>query len=173
LKSKNRTQSTRGGPARELLACLLTLKNPRARFSRTEQRETLFSCLGETLWYFSGSERFDAIDYYIPGYRGFAGARDDAQVDDGAYGPRIFGADKRQIENVIEILLRKADSRQAVVQVFRAEDLQGGVTNVPYTCTLQFFARRGALHMLTNMRSNDAEHVVRQTSVRLYDDSGI
>lgn len=52
LKSKVRTCSTKG-PARELMAVLLTLRNPRARFSGTENRATLFSCLGETLWYLS------------------------------------------------------------------------------------------------------------------------
>ena len=53
------------GPSRELLSVLLTIENPRARFSRTESRATLFSCLGETLWHLSGSDRLDFIEYYI------------------------------------------------------------------------------------------------------------
>jgi thymidylate synthase len=54
LKSKSRTRSTKGA-ARELITTLLTINDPRARFSRTERRAVLFSCLGETLWYLSGS----------------------------------------------------------------------------------------------------------------------
>jgi len=54
LKSKVVTRSSKGS-ARELMGVMLKLTNPRARFSRTERRATLLSCLGETLWYFSGS----------------------------------------------------------------------------------------------------------------------
>ena len=46
LKTRNRTQSTKGA-ARELTAVLVSIRNPRARFSHTENRATLFSCLGE------------------------------------------------------------------------------------------------------------------------------
>ena len=57
LKSKVVTRSSKGA-ARELMGVMLKLTNPRARFSRTERRATLLSCLGETLWYFSGSDAF-------------------------------------------------------------------------------------------------------------------
>ncbi len=57
---------------------------------------------------------------------------------------------------VIDMLKHKKDTRQAVIQIFDAADLQNSTTDVPCTCTLQFLARGGSLHMFTNMRSNDA-----------------
>jgi thymidylate synthase len=154
LKSKVRTNSSKG-LASELMAVMLTLSNPRARFSRTERRSTLLTCLGETLWYFSGSNRLDAIEHYIPSYRSFLGLSKRAKTAPGAYGPRIFdGKGKTQLDGIIEHLRKKNDTRQAVVQIFAAKDL--GKKDVPCTCTLQFMARGGRLHMMTSMRSNDA-----------------
>lgn len=59
-----------------------------------------------------------------------------------------------QIERVTALLRSKVDTRQAVVQIFSSRDL--GHKDVPCTCTLQFMARGGRLHMMTSMRSNDA-----------------
>jgi thymidylate synthase len=156
LKTRNRTQSTKGA-ARELTAALLTIRNPRARFSHTENRATLFSCLGETLWYLAGSDKLDVIEHYIPSYRAFAGLKPDATVAPGAYGPRLFGGGQEsQISVVIGRMRQKKDTRQAVVQIFRASDLLQDEGDVPCTCTLQFLARGNALHLIANMRSNDA-----------------
>ena len=104
----------------------------------------------------SGSDRLDFIEYYIRDYRKFLGLPPDAEKASGAYGPRLFGADG-QIPKVIQLLKdKKTDTRQAVVQIFRAEDLAPPNTDVPCTCTLQFLPRRGSLHLFTSMRSNDA-----------------
>ncbi len=51
---------------------------------------------------------------------------------------------------------RKPDSRQAVIQLFGADDIVGAHSDVPCTSTLQFLVRRNQLHMIANMRSNDA-----------------
>ncbi|MEQ1717212.1 MAG: thymidylate synthase [Hyphomicrobium sp.] len=154
LKSQVRTRSSKGD-ARELMAVTLTLENPRARFSRTERRATLLTCLGETLWYFSGSKQLDVIEHYIPSYRSFSELSRRAKTAPGAYGPRIFGGgDRSQLAGVIEHLRKKKDTRQAVIQIFDRKDL--GKKDVPCTCTLQFMARGGRLHMVTAMRSNDA-----------------
>ncbi len=154
LKSKVVTRSSKGA-ARELMGVMLKLTNPRARFSRTERRATLLSCLGETLWYFSGSDALAVVEHYIPAYREFLGVSKRATRAPGAYGPRLFGGKApSQIDRVIDLLQRKPDTRQAVVQVYAAGDL--GKKDVPCTCTLQFMARGGHLHMMTSMRSNDA-----------------
>lgn len=156
LKSQTRTQSTKG-PARELMAVSLKIKNPRARFSRTENRATLFSCLGETLWYLSGSNQLNIVEYYIPNYRTFSDLSKRRKTAPGAYGPRIFGSSAAsQMETILEILKRKNDTRQAVIQIFDASDLRSKSGDVPCTCTLQFMLRGGRLHLVTNMRSNDA-----------------
>jgi thymidylate synthase len=155
LRSPNRIKASKGS-GREIVGALITINDPRARFSRTENRATLFTCLGETLWYMSGSDRLDFIEYYISNYRAFLGLAADAEITNGAYGPRLFGSDG-QIPKIIELLKSKTtDTRQAVVQVFRAEDLKPSNKDVPCTCTLQFLPRRGALHLFASMRSNDA-----------------
>lgn len=141
-------------PAREIRAVLLVLKNPRARFSRAESRATLFSCLGELCWYLAGRDDLAFIQYYIPRYYKYS---DDGKTLNGAYGRRWFDlGDVNQIEKILDILKNKGDSRQAVMQVFSASDLQKKTEDVPCTCTLQFMKRNGKLEMLTNMRSNDA-----------------
>jgi thymidylate synthase len=67
---------------------------------------------------------------------------------------RWRGAD--QVANVIALLKKRPSSRQAVIQIFDADDLQSGEHGVPCTCTLQFLLRDAALHLFVNMRSNDA-----------------
>lgn len=152
IKSGNRITPGKGA-AREIIGTLLTLKNPLARFSRTESRAILFSSLGELLWYLSGSNDLEFIKYYIPTYPKFS---DNGITVNGAYGPRIFNQlGKNQWETVTQILRDKTDSRQAVIQIFGADDLTIKTEDVPCTCTIQFFARRGKLHMMATMRSND------------------
>lgn len=140
------------GPALELDGVLLEITDPRARLSRTETRGKPYSCLGYLCWYLAQSDDLDFISYYLPRYKEFA----DGEEIFGAYGPRLFNWDGlNQVANVVEMLKRKPHSRQAVIQLFDARDTLEGHKNVPCTCTLQFMLRRGALHMLTYMRSND------------------
>jgi thymidylate synthase len=157
LRSKNRPSPTKGAN-REDIGALLTIRKPRARFSRTERRATLFSCLGETLWYLSGSDQLDVIEYYIKGYRGFSKLPDDVTSAPGAYGPRLFGTGSKenQVAKIIQMLSdpQKHDTRQAVIQLFERHDTGG--LDVPCTCNIQFFARGKILHCYVSMRSNDA-----------------
>lgn len=142
------------GASYEIIGALLSLSNPRARFSRTESRSTLFSCLGELLWYLSGSNELKHIEYYIKKYRNFS---DDGITLNGAYGRRLFYPIRAsQFDTVVDILRTKSDSRQAVLQIFEASDLKKGSKDVPCTCAIQFFKRGDLLHMMTHMRSNDA-----------------
>ncbi|WP_426959933.1 thymidylate synthase [Muricoccus radiodurans] len=147
------------GKAREFTGVLVELSDPRARLSRTEDRGVLFSHLGETLWYLSGSDRLDHIEYYIPKYRDFIKASKQAVRAPGAYGPRLFGGgEKSQMAELLSTLNRKkgnSDTRQAVAQVFARSDLRPGNGDVPCTTTLQFLPRKGRLHMIATMRSND------------------
>lgn len=67
-----------------------------------------------------------------------------------AYGPRIAG----QVERIIEALLRKPDTRQAVLFIARPED--GPTSDQPCTTTMQFLRRNGQLDAVVQMRSWDA-----------------
>lgn len=147
------------GPATEINGVLLQIRNPRARLSRTEKKNTLFSCLGEFLWYIAGSDNLDFIKYYISRYSDFS---DDQRTIYGAYGPRLFALNGKvdQVGNVIKTLRENRDSRRAVIQLFRGEDLEDDVASrrkdLPCTCTLQFTIRNHQLNLMVMMRSNDA-----------------
>src|SRR5712671_4644617 len=111
LKSNNWVRPSRG-TVTELTGVLLQVKNPRARLSRTELKGTVFSCLGELLWYLAGSNELNFIAYYLEKYAQFS---DDGRTIYGGYGPRLFDMrGNNQIKNVIKVLTDKPDSRQAV-----------------------------------------------------------
>jgi thymidylate synthase len=152
IKHGARMSATRGD-ARELFGVLLEVERPRSRLSRTERKGTLFSALGELLWYLAGTNALDFISYYAPRY-----GRDseDGKTIRGAYGPRLFDWRKNnQIAQVIELLRDKPTSRRAVIAIFEAGDIATHFRETPCTCTLQIVVRDGRLHMLANMRSND------------------
>ncbi|HET9958573.1 MAG TPA: thymidylate synthase [Polyangiaceae bacterium] len=153
LRVKDKISPSRG-EAREEFGALLELTNPRARLSRTESRQqTLFSCLGELLWYLAKSNELDFINYYVPHYR--KESTDDETVRS-AYGPRLFNNHGiNQIENALTLLRAGHDSRRAAVQLFEAYDTDPRNHESPCTCTLQFVLRKKRLHLLTFMRSND------------------
>lgn len=87
LKSRDRIRP-RKGDAVEIRGALLKLTNPRARLSSTETKGTIFSCLGELLWYLSGRNDLESIQYYLKDYGDFA--EPDGTIH-GAYGPRLYG----------------------------------------------------------------------------------
>ena len=153
LASTNYVTPTKGATT-ELTCVLLQITNPRARLSRTEAKGTLFSCLGECLWYLAGADDLKFIGYYLKKYKKFS---EDGVTLHGAYGPRLFNMRRHdQVANVIGLLKKKPASRQAVIQLFDAKDIAKKHKDVPCTCTLQFMIRGGRLLMFTNMRSNDA-----------------
>lgn len=153
VRSPNRINGTRG-TLHELTGVLLRLRNPRARLSHTEQRGKIFSGLGELLWYLAKSDKLRFISYYLPRYKDES---EDNRTIYGAYGPRLFSMrGQDQIQNVVNLLKHKPESKRAVIQVFDAGDISAVRKEIPCTCTLQFMIRRGQLDMFTTMRSNDA-----------------
>lgn len=140
------------GKTKEISGVLLKLTNPLGRLSRTEGKGTIFSCLGELLWYLSGSNRLDQIQYYIQDYHKYS---DDGKTIFGAYGPKLFGP-KGQISTIIKAIQRGNSTRKAVVQLFSSSDIKAPHKDIPCTCTLQFLVREGKLNLYTTMRSNDA-----------------
>ena len=118
LKARVRTNSSRG-EAREIIGVELRLRNSRARLSQTAKKGKAFSCLGELLWYLSGSNRLSAIKHYIERY---GENSDDGKTVYGAYGPRLFKMDGsiNQTRSILKLLKNKPDSRRAVIQLFSA-----------------------------------------------------
>src|SRR3989338_8632994 len=140
------------GKTIEISGVLLKLTNPLGRLSRTEGKGTIFSCLGELLWYLSGSNRLDQIQYYIQDYHQYS---DDGKTIFGAYGPKLFGPEG-QVSIIIQAIQRGDSTRKAVVQLFSSSDIKAPHKDIPCTCTLQFLVREGKLSLYTTMRSNDA-----------------
>ena len=155
LKIRTRVKPTKGLNS-ELIGVVLELRRPRARLSRTDTKGTVFSCLGETLWYLSRGNDLSFIQYYLGAK--YAKYSDDGKTIYGGYGPRLFAArgDINQIANITKLLSKKSATRQAVIQIFDARDIIEKHNDVPCTCTLQFLLRNGRLNLLTHMRSNDA-----------------
>ena len=153
LLARGEPVSPSKGDCRELRGVLLEITNPRARLSRSESRGQAFSCLGELCWYLSGANELEFIEYYIPKYREFA----ENGILFGAYGPRLLEMRgvTNQLENIISLLKRKSSSRQAVIQLFDAEDIIHEHKDIPCTSTIQFLLRSNCLEMITTMRSND------------------
>lgn len=153
--------SPRGEHVRELVGVSFSVSNPRARVvTQPERGFNRGFAAGEFLWYLRGAEDVESLRYYNRRTPGFS---DDGVSLAGAYGPRIFKSDGRpggQWGRVVAELVRDPDSRRAVLQIFRAEDLArahlpGGTKDVPCTLTLQFLVRGGALHAVATMRSCD------------------
>ncbi len=152
IRARGRRINATKGAATELTGVLLELREPRARVSRTETRGHPFSCLGELCWYLAGTNRLDFIAYYLPQYKLSA----DGDSIYGGYGPRLFDWEGvNQVQNVISLLKRKPSSRQAVIQLFDADDLLEEHKDIPCTCSFQFLIRDDVLEMITFMRSND------------------
>jgi thymidylate synthase len=145
------------GKGQDLLASKILLKNPRARISATATRGRLVSALAEFCWYMSGSANLDFIRFYLQDYP----PKDATGSIEEAYGPRFigtgeFGRSVNQIERVIERLQQKPDTRRAVIAILEPSDLQPEKREAPCTAALQFIHRRGHLHLIAMMRSNDA-----------------
>ena len=101
LREKRYLTATKGKMT-ELTGVLLQLRNPAARLSRTETKGTVFSCIGETLWYLAGTNRLDFIEYYRSKRRHRAG--------------RVGRADCGKLPNVsLAFLSRSQISRSSFV----------------------------------------------------------
>jgi thymidylate synthase len=154
LLAEGRAEKAQRGDFLELIGVSLELTNPRARLSRSETKGKPFSCLGELIWYLSGSNLLEPIKWYIPAYE------DDAEDDGtlhGAYGPRLFSSlGQNQIANVVSLLRKRHTSRRAVIQLFSANDLARNFGEIPCTNSIQFLCRDNELHCIVSMRSNDA-----------------
>ena len=152
------------GTGQDLLAPKVILKDPRARISATATRGRLISALGEFCWYMSGSSDLNFIRHYIPKYPPLDDDGNPLEVNGGlrdAYGPRLIGSGQcgfntNQLERIIERLSKKNDTRRAVISILESTDLAPGREEAPCTIALQFIRRRGRLHLVAIMRSNDA-----------------
>ena len=157
LRKSTDTFNASKGKGQDLLGPKIILKEPLARISATATRGRLISALAEFCWYMSGSADLDFIRFYI---RDYPPKEATGSIEE-AYGPRLigsgeFGQSYDQLERVIYQLKNKPDTRRAVISILQANDLEPERAEAPCTVALQFIRRRGRLHMIAMMRSNDA-----------------
>ena len=111
----------------------------------------------ELAWILSRSNDASHIAAYAPQYFNFA---NEGYVY-GAYGDRIANniPNLDQLQLIVDVLRKHDTSRQAVVALWRPDDLVHALTlekkDIPCTLTWQFLLRDQHLHLCVNMRSND------------------
>lgn len=145
---------SRNGASREIIGYSAKLLDVQRNFLVNEARsaDPRYAC-AELLWYLSRSNDTTMLQAYAPSYKNYT---EDGRVAYGAYGHRIATlASQDQLELAVE-KLREPNTRQCVVSLWRAEDLATTSKDHPCTLTWQFLPRDNLLHMVVNMRSNDA-----------------
>ncbi|UED85410.1 thymidylate synthase [Streptomyces profundus] len=149
----------RGNSSHECLGLSFRLSDPRQRVPYLAARRVnpVFH-FAEALWYLAGRDDLAMMAHYSPRMRDFS--RDGVTIGS-AYGARLFnpvpGSGQSQFDRVLDLLRTEADSKRAVLSVFRPEEL--AVANNPdVSCVvaLHLLAREGRLHMVCYMRANDA-----------------
>lgn len=148
----------RGNPSSEQLGVRFRLRDASQRIPVVPARRlNIVFNFAEALWYLSGRDDLDFIAHYAPSIRAYSA--DGVRLTGTAYGRAIFGDGTRgdQWRTVVRQLREDPDSKRAVLQIFRGEELNDP-TNPDVSCTLglQFLAREGALHAVGFMRANDA-----------------
>ena len=156
IRTRGINQENSKGPNKEILGVYVRLTNPLNRISTSFAKNIFVSPIGEFLWYMSGSDSLSFIQYYIQKYSEFS---NDQETLNGAYGARLFNKKDPlhdQVSNVVELLRKKGNTRQAVIQIFDKNDLLINKNkDIPCTCALQFFIRENKLILFVTMRSND------------------
>lgn len=147
---------TRNGRALRITEPVLTqIYNPQERvlFHAKRDANPIFH-LYEALWMLSGSNEVLPLKMFNSRIHQYS---DDGVVFNGAYGYRMrhhFGVD--QLLSVIDILKNNPESRQAVVQLWDADDLNKNTLDKCCNTQLVFEVNDGKLNMTTFNRSNDA-----------------
>lgn len=101
---------------------------------------------GEAYWILSGDNRVETIAQYNKNIVNYS---DDGVTFFGAYGPRILS----QLDYVIDKLKSDADTRQAVLTIWRENPPE--TKDVPCTVAVHFMIRDHKLNCHVYMRSND------------------
>ena len=108
----------------------------------------------EELWYAVGSEQLSFINSFTtPGFRRTS---EDKLYSNSAYGHIIhFRHGFDQLEQVIDILSKKPNSRRAVINLNTPNPHRGTCLDEICTFNLTFYIIDGKLNCTCNMRSND------------------
>lgn len=141
--------SPRGEETREIISPQIIIKDPRQRLVYNKERKyNIIFALIESLMLYSPSDKVKHFSEFNKNMEKFS---DDGLTLSGAYGTRI----STELKYIIDKLTSDNHSRQAVVSIYRNDDIHSKSKGVPCTLDLQFLVRDNKLHMVVNMRSND------------------
>jgi len=141
--------SPRGLGTHELLDVTLELDDPTDRLVMCPARGIdLRYLVGELCFYLGLRTDLKFISHYSKFWNKVS---DDGATVNSAYGARIFA---QQFEYAMATLAHDSTSRKAVMVIYAPGDARPSNDN-PCTMFLQLLIRRGALHCIASMRSND------------------
>ena len=154
------TITPRGQETKEILFANFAITNTHNRLCTISERQwSSVYYYAELLWYLSGSNK---LKYILPFSKFWKDISDDGITLNSAYGSRIFAAHPRiannniiQWKNVIDILKKDKDSRQAIIHIKVPEDDVEYTKDLPCTVYLHFFIRSNKLHLMCHKRSTD------------------
>lgn len=101
----------------------------------------------EAAWILSGDNRLENIKPYCKKYAEYS---DDGIFMNGAYGPPVVD----QLPYILQAFKEDMSTRRAVISIWRPKpDTRS--KDIPCTVSLQWIHRKGYIHCIANMRSND------------------
>ena len=149
LASHGAPSSPRGQATRELLDVTLTITDPaQVHVLGTTRNPSAAIAATEAAHLIAGVSSLEQLDLASGGR--FSQFADYGRLR-GAYGPRVY----RQMPAVVRKLAVDSATRQAVVTIWRGDELEASSRDVPCTLSLQFTIRDGRLNLRTVMRSED------------------
>ena len=143
----------------EVLNLSFVIENPIERVCYLPSRKTnIVFNFAEALWYLSGKNDLDFIEYYASNMRKYS--MDGKCLTGTAYGKKIFQyGDKKinQWNRLLDVFKEDRDSKRGFIGIFNPNEILT-LENIDVSCTigLQFFIRNSKLFMSTFMRANDA-----------------
>lgn len=170
LMTRGWEEEVRGAKTKEFAPAQFGILNPLHRVSIIKGRNiNPFAQIAETLWVLAGRNDLDWLERYIPQCKRWS---DDGKTWRAGYGPRLrtwktfFWRDEQpgigwmsyetdQIANVVDLLKRDPQTRQAVISLW--DPAQDWVVSKDIPCNnwLHFIIRNGQLHLNVSVRSND------------------
>lgn len=175
----DKKESRDGAVVGEVINAITVIDDPTRCILRSPIRKLpMRYMVGELLWYLSGNPELKAIQLYTSAWDRMS---DNTDTVNSNYGDRIqhalceFSGDTfDQLKMVEEMLTEHPESRQAVIHIKQARNLNKYPTkDVNCTVCLQFFIREDKLYMTTYMRSNDLwmgfpNDVFQFTAIQIY-----
>lgn len=142
----------RGMKTTEVLDAHLILNDPRDRiiFDPARKMNIAFA-IAEWAQVMAGNDSLDYLSHFAERMKDFADPEDPTRIG-GAYGPRV----RPLLDVVVDKLQVDPNTRQAIIQIYKSEDIANPPNIIPCTLSLQFLLRYGELNLIAHMRSNDA-----------------